>query len=334
MDRKVGVAVAGAGGAAQVVHLPILKRLPDVEVVGIVDLQVEKARTIAERFNISETARELGELESLEDVGAVLVCTPNATHEEVVAAALEAGKHVLCERPVATTSEAARRMLDRAEEAGRHLMVAMNHRFQLDVRNVRQFVASGELGESFFVRSSLLHQRERRPRQGWRRDPDLSGGGVLMDLGVQAVDLALWILGYPAVERIATRVHRRTDVEESAVLLMAVEGGASVSVEVSWELMEESDRHSLYVLGTSGSAHTPPLRVLKEMETGLSDVTPPLDVSQGNLYTASYRQEWAEFLRRVRGEVEAEPQEEQVELMRVIEACYRSAREGREVEPS
>lgn len=323
--------VIGAGGAAQVVHLPILKRLPDVKLAAVVDANREKARTIADRFDVPFVGRSVEELDGAEAVDAVVVCTPNDSHEENVIAALEMGKHVLCERPISTDSASASRMIEAAKEADRQLMVAMNQRFRYDVRAIKQFVASGELGEIFYVRSAWLNRRHRKPRRGWRRDPARSGGGALMDLGVQAIDVALWLLDFPAVERVTARFHRTGEVEDSAVALLTLEAGVAVGVEASWELHEERDRHALYVLATDGSAELTPFRVLKEMETGLTEVTPPLDTSRGNPYTASYRQEWAEFLRLVRGEKPREVEEEQVALMRVVEACYRSAEEGGEV---
>jgi len=325
------VAVIGAGGVAQVVHLPILKRLPDLDVAAIVDPQRAKARTIADRFGVQGVFQEVGDLASIDGLDAVVICTPNDVHEENAIACLEMGLHVLCERPLSTTSASARRMIEAAEAADRQLMVAMNQRFRYDARAIRQFVASGELGDVFFVRSSWLNRRVNRPRRGWKRLAHRAGGGVLMDLGVQAIDLALWLAGYPRVERVSARFHRREEVEDSAVVLMAIEGGGTVSVEVTWELMEDRDRHAVYVLGTRGSASTSPFRVLKELETGLTEVTPPLDVAPSGLYTASYRQEWAYFLRRVRGERPREVQENQIHLLEVVEACYASVEEEREV---
>lgn len=329
--REIGVGVVGAGAAAQVVHLPILKRLPDVRLAALLDADLDKARTIAERFAVPLVGRDISELEQAERVDAVVVCTPNDSHEPNVLAALEMGLHVLCERPISISSESAARMIEAAERSDRQLMVAMNQRYRYDVRAIKQFVASGELGDVFFVRSAWLNRRHRRPRRGWRRDRRRAGGGALMDLGVQAIDVALWLLDYPPVERVSARFHGSGDVEDSAVALMALEGGGTASVEATWELHEQRDRTSVFALGTSGSASLVPFRVLKELETGLTDVTPPLDRSLGNPYTASYRQEWAEFLRLVRGEKPQEVEAEQVTLMRVVEACYRSAKEGREV---
>ena len=331
MPRDVSLAVIGAGGVSQIVHLPILKRLPDLKVAAIVDTQLSKARTIAERFDVPVAARTLADVPADVAVDAVLVATPTDTHVAVVEEALERGHHVLCERPLAPTSEGAESLIAGAEQAKRQLMVAMNQRYRMDIRAIRQFVATGELGNVILVRSVWLTRSDRRPKRGWRLDPDSSGGGVLMDLGAQALDAALWLLGYPEVERVSAETHPRTAVEDTAVALLTLAGGAVLQMEVSWELRDERDLQSLLVLGTAGSARTSPFQVRRELETGLSDVTPPLDVSEPGLYKASYRQEWADFLRVVRGEMPLEVQAEQVRLARVLEACYRSAREGKEV---
>ena len=124
--RDLRIGVVGAGGAAQVVHLPILKRLPDVELVALIDADVNKARTIAERFEIPFVGQEVSELEGLDRVDAVVVCTPNDMHEEHVIAALELGMHVMCERPISVTSASAVHMVRVAKATGYHLMVAMN----------------------------------------------------------------------------------------------------------------------------------------------------------------------------------------------------------------
>lgn len=331
MERPVRVGVVGAGGAAQVVHLPILARMHGVEIAGIADPERQKARTIADRFGVSDTAPSLEELPRFGELDAAVVCTPNETHGRVVRRALGGGLHVLCERPLAVDADGVERMLEAARDAGRHLMVAMNHRYRLDLRHMRKFVRSGEIGDPFFLRASWLNQRGRRPRRGWRRDPDRAGGGVLMDLGVSAMDAALWLLDFPPVQRVTAHFHEGGRVEESAAVLMRLAGELTVSIEVTWELMAEGSQHGLFALGSQGSAETPPLKLLKEMETGPADVTPPLD-EEGNLYTASYRHEWETFLRLVRGDEQAGVPRDQVELMRVVEACYRSAREGREVE--
>ena len=331
MARDVKVAVVGAGGAAQVVHLPILGRLPDVEVVGIVDPQLAKAETVADRFGIPRFVGTYAELAAETSPEAVLVCSPTAQHEQVVIEALRGGAHVLCERPLTVSSSSAERIISIARQADRELMVAMNLRFRFDMRAIRQFVLSGELGDVVQIRSTWLNRRYRRPRGGWREKPEISGGGVLMDLGAQAVDIAMWILDYPAVERVTAGLGDSGDaVEASAFVLIELEGGRTVTVEVTWELPDEKDRHEVVVIGTRGTARTSPFRVQSRMETGIVDVTPPLSKKGPSLYTDSYRQEWAEFLRMVRGETEGYAPDEQVDLMRILEACYESAEAGQD----
>jgi len=331
VPRTVKVAVVGAGGAAQVVHLPILKRLADVKVAGLVDTDLSKARTIAERFQVQAVARDLDELAERAPYDAVLICSPTSEHESGVLSALEHGAHVMCERPFVTEPACARRLLDAAAGAGRELMVANNLRYRFDLRAIKNFVAHGEAGTVQHIRSNWLNRRSRRPRRGWRRDPSRAGGGALMDLGAQALDVLLWILDYPAVERLCARLHGSGDVETAGVVHLALAGGTSASVEVTWELIDDRDRHSVVVLGDRGSAYSYPLQLLTESESGVLDVTPPIDRPPSDLYTDSYRQEWAAFLRHVRGEEPSPFAEDQVRLIEILEACYISAREGREI---
>lgn len=330
--KDVRVAVLGAGGAAQVVHLPILARLRGVEVVGLVDPDRRKTATIGDRFGVPEVADDLASLAPGEPLDAVVVCTPNGAHEEGVLAALERGAHVLCERPLTVSSASARRLVDAADAAGRQLMVANNHRYRHDFRLIRQFVASGELGDAFFVRSSWLNRRSRRPRRGWRTDAKHAGGGVMMDLGAQGLDLALWSVGYPAVRRVTCRMGGDRGAETSAFMQIAAER-VTLQVNVTWELIDDHDQHELRILGTEGSATTFPLRVHRRLETGIAEVTPPISRALSALYKDSYRQEWADFLRIVRGEAPVEPENRQVELMRIVEACYKSADTGAAVTP-
>jgi predicted dehydrogenase len=327
----VSVAVVGAGGAAQVVHLPILKRLDAVKVAGLVDTDISKAKTIAERFQVDAVAANLDDLAERAPYDAVLICSPTAEHEAGVLSALGHGAHVMCERPFVTASATARRLLDAAAAADRELMVANNLRYRFDLRAIKNFVAHGEAGAVQHIRSNWLNRRSHRPRRGWRRDPSRAGGGALMDLGAQALDVLLWILDYPEVERLCARLHGGGDVETSAVVHLAMSGGTSASVEVTWELIDDRDRHSVVVLGERGSAYSYPLQLLTETESGVMDVTPPIDRPPSELYTDSYRQEWAAFLRHVRGEEVSAPADDQVRLIEILEACYRSARQGREV---
>ena len=153
-----------------------------------------------------------------------------------------------------------------------------------------------------------------------------------MDLGAQALDLALWSIGYPEVERVSCRMAGDLGVETSAFIQLG-STRATVQVEVTWELIDDHDQHELLILGSEGSASSFPLRVHRRLETGIADVSPPLSRAPNTLYQDSYRQEWAYFLRIVRGEATIEPETRQVSLMQIVEACYRSADSGTEAAP-
>jgi predicted dehydrogenase len=328
----VRVAVLGAGSIAQVVHLPILSRMRGVEVVAIADRDAHTARTIARRFGVEQVATRSADVLT-DDVDAVVVCTPSNRHETQVLAALRAGKHVLCEKPLALTEKGAAAILDE-EGAAERLMVAMNQRFRPDAVALRQFVTGGELGEAFYLKTGWLNRYRPRGRT-WRDRKATAGGGAFMDLGLQMLDLAMWTLGYPEPERISAHMRGRpeSEVEDSAVVVLRLADDRLVNLECTWNMPAQRDRQFLHVMGTAGSGSLSPLAVFKEMPAGLVDVTPQLPAARENLFTASYRNELAQFVEAVRGERVPEPPREHLVLMRLVEAAYRSVQEGREVVP-
>jgi predicted dehydrogenase len=332
-DGRTRVALLGLGAIAQVVHLPILSQLPNAALLGACDFDYAKARAIAGRFGIPRVYRSDNEVLDADDIDAIVICTPSHLHESQAIAALERGKHVLVEKPLALDAAAAERVVAAAELAGRSLMVAMNNRYRPDAMALKPFADGGELGELFLVRGAWLNRKVRVIRPTWRHRKATAGGGAMMDLGVQTLDLALWLLGYPRVGSIVCHMHRGEglEVEDTAAMVLRLAGGASISLTVSWSLVADRDRHYLRLLGSRGSGAISPLAVFKEVETGLLDVTPSLPPGRENPYTASYRHELQHFLRVVRGEEDAILPREQIDLMRVVALAYRSAEEKREV---
>ncbi|HYJ79060.1 MAG TPA: Gfo/Idh/MocA family oxidoreductase [Longimicrobiaceae bacterium] len=325
----IRVAVVGAGAIAQVVHLPILSRMRGVEVAAVSDKDEHAARTIAARYGAA-AVREAEEVWGDASIDAVVVCTPSARHEENVREALRAGKYVLCEKPLALDAAGVERILQE-EGAGERLLVAMNQRFRADARALRSFVASGELGDVFYLKAGWLN-RAKPVGRSWRERRS-AGGGALMELGIQMLDLGLWIMGYPAALRVSAHTHRApgAEVEDAATLLVRLDGGRVVNLEVTWNLLARKDRQFLHLLGSAGSGSLSPLAVFREMATGLANVTPALPPGPENPFTASYRNELQHFIEVVRGERKPDPAAEHLELMRVMEAAYRSAEEGREI---
>lgn len=328
-STPVRIAVLGAGSIAQVVHLPILTRMRGVTVAALADRDAHTARTIASRFGVERVSTRSADVLT-DDIDAVVVCTPSNRHEEQVRAALRAGKHVLCEKPLALTEEGAARLLE--EEGAGRLMVAMNQRFRPDAMALRQFVAGGELGDPFYLKTGWLNRYRPRGRT-WRDRKATAGGGAFMDLGIQMLDLALWMLGYPEPERISAHMRGRpeNEVEDSAVVVLRLADDRLVNLECTWNMPAQRDRQFLHVMGTSGSGSLSPLAVFKEMPAGLAEVTPQLPAARENLFTASYRNELARFVEVVRGRAESSVPMEHRMLMRLVEAAYRSANERREV---
>jgi predicted dehydrogenase len=327
------VALLGLGAIAQVVHLPILSQLDGADLVGVCDDDFAKARAIAGRFGIPRVFRDDDEVFAADDIDALVICTPSHMHEAQAIAALESGKHVLVEKPLALDAAAAQRVIDAANRTGKAVMVAMNNRYRPDAMALKPFADGGELGDVFLVRGAWLNRKVRVLRPTWRHKKATAGGGAMMDLGVQTLDLALWLMGFPKVDSIVCHTHHSPgfEVEDTAAMILRLAGGAGISLTVSWSLVAERDRHYLRVLGTRGSGAISPLAVYKEMETGLIDVTPSLPPGRENPYTASYRHELQHFVRVVRGEEQVAVPREQVELMRIVALAYRSAAEQREV---
>lgn len=331
---ELRVGLLGLGSIAQVVHLPILTQLPGVKLVAVCDVDNAKARAIAARFGIPRVHASDTEVWRADDLDAIVICTPSHLHAEQSICALEAGKHVLVEKPLGLTAQDAQKVIDAAEKAGRTLMVAMNHRYRPDIAALKPFADGGELGTIFLTRGAWLNRKLRLTRPTWRHRKATAGGGALMDLGVQLLDLCLWMLRFPPLASVSAHTHpgEGMEVEDTAAFLGLLKDGGVISLTMSWSLVAERDRHYMRMLGTRGSAAIQPLAVYKEVDTGLIDVTPNIASNRENLYTASYRQELDHFARCARGEETVPLPTEQVQLMRVIALAYRSARERRELE--
>ncbi len=335
-DVKSGplqVGILGVGAVTQVVHLPMFSERPDVDVIAVSDPDRMKAESLAARF---EVPRVLSDEEILldDEVQAAAICAPNHLHESLAVEALERGKHVLVEKPLAMSAEGVQRVLDAATASGRHLAIGMNHRFRPDVGALASFVAGGELGDLYAVRANSLARKIPVVGSTWRERREEAGGGALMDLGIPILDLAFWLVGYPRITRV-TAVFRSggAEVEEAATVFAVSESGIAFSVEVSWNLFEEADRHHCRVMGTEGSGSLPPLNIHKQLGGRPMDVTPRQPKTRGgeNRFHNAYRRLLDQFVRAVLGESDVPAPVEQVQLMEVVAAAYRSAEEGREI---
>jgi predicted dehydrogenase len=187
--------------------------------------------------------RTVGSLDALleEQLDAVVIATPSALHAEQAIRALERGLAVFCQRPLGRSGPEARRVVDAARAADRLLAVDLSYRHLAGVAELRRMVQGGGLGRVYAV--NLVFHDPYGPDEPWFHDPRLSGGGCVIDLGVHLVDLALWLLGFPALERVTAALRaggaphvRGEGVEDFAAAQLELAGGTAVQLACSWRL--------------------------------------------------------------------------------------------------
>jgi predicted dehydrogenase len=334
MSDPVRIGLIGAGAVVQVAHLPVLKKLKNVQLAAICDVDLPKARALAERFGIRDVFDDIEDLLAHEQVDALLIATPNHLHEPHILAALAANAHVLVEKPVALTATGAQKVAKAAEKRGRVVMAGMTHRYRPDAQAVRSFVQNGELGEIDSVRASWHVARFARAALGWRQRRDEAGGGAMLDLGLTMLDLCFWLAGNPAPARVsATLAKPKGDraVEQSGSAYVVCENGASIFVDVTWRHIGEGERFGVGLRGSKGTAGINPLHVWKELNGVAHDVSPTGSLSRETAFSASFRAQWAHILAAIAREAELPPAHEQIPLLRVNEAIYKSAADGKDV---
>ena len=205
------------------------------EVAAVANHRLPTAEAFAERHGIERVTTDWRAVATDPTIDAVVVGTPNALHAEQSVAALEAGRHVLVEKPMAVTVAECDAMLAAASGSGASLMVAHCWRFHDDVRAVRDRIAAGELGEIVKTRGYGVHAGW--GPDGWFTDPALAGGGALLDMGVHAIDTARFLLGDPAPTQVRAVVGTRYgsyDVDDDAIVLIPWDQGTNSLVESGW----------------------------------------------------------------------------------------------------
>ncbi len=335
MARKnVRIGLVGAGAAAQINHIPALKKAEGLELAAIVDRDPEKAQQVAQRFGIPVAFSRLDDLLADESIDAVDLCTPNFLHQPMAVAALEAGKHVLCERPLARSAQEAVAMVKAAKKADRLCLCAVQHRFRPDAQLLKKFVEKGDLGGIFHAKAGWLRQRTTWDSDEWRRTKRESGGGVVLDLGFQMLDLALWVMGSPKVESVTAGVHRsrKGEVEDSATAFFRLATGATLTLELTWGLLMEKDFAYLNLFGSGGAALLNPFRLHKGMHGQLVNVTPATLDTAKNQYKLSIEAQIAHVADVLRkGARPMGTADEILPVMELMDAVYRSAEQGKEV---
>lgn len=325
------IALVGAGAIAQLAHLPVLSRIKGATLVAICDNDGVKAGALAQRLGVPDVFTDIDELLEYDRLDAVVIATPNHLHEPHALRALQAKVHVLCERPLSLTSGGVKRILASAEKANRMVVVGNNHRFRSDVQQLNRFLQGGELGRIIGMRAGQYQFKS--GQQGWRFRKAEAGGGAFLEHGYQLLDLALWLSDFPEPVRVTAHMDRPkpTAVEDSMLVHLECAGGISYSFDISWDYVGQDERWWFEVLSTRGSARLAPLRVVKDLNGRPTNVSPTGAAARESVFLQSYRAELAHFVSMLREQSPYEPPEDQLKVMRVVEAIYRSAEEGREI---
>jgi predicted dehydrogenase len=332
-NKRIKVAVIGAGNVAQIAHLPAYKSHPDVELTALVEEDLTKGRRVAQQFGVKKVYEDFTRMLNKEEIDAVDICTPNYLHAPMAITALRSGHHVLCEKPIARNAAEAKKMVDTAKKSKKILMVAMNNRFRQDVEVLQKFIKSGELGNIQLVKAGWRRMAQDWQDRRWFTDQKKSGGGALLDLGLPKMDLAMWIAGLKKPTRVTCNLFRRagrSGVEDSACAMVNFAGGSCLVLEVTWNLLEPKDHVYLEVYGSKGAATLYPFRVHKAMHGHLVNVTPAIE--QRNFYKESYRREIRHFVECIqRKRKPLTTGAEAASVLKILDAMYESASRGCEV---
>jgi len=260
---RVGVIGLGIGRS----HIRGYQSHHGAEVVAIADLDETRLRLAGDEFKVPHRYRDAQEMLAKENLDVVSVCTPNKFHRPMTLAALRAGCHVLCEKPMAMNAAEGREMLAAAEKAGKRLMINFSYRFLPPSWAIKTHIDAGTLGEIYFARTTWLRRRFIPGFGGWFVQREFSGGGPIIDLGVHRLDLALWLMGYPKPvwvlastynhigKRLAEENGARFDVEDFGVALIKFKNGATLELEASWAShIAEQELMETRLFGTLGGA--------------------------------------------------------------------------------
>ena len=195
MERKFRIGIIGCGGIANSKHMPSLTRQPNAELVAFCDIIEERAQKACAEYGAegAKVYTDYKELLKDETIDIVHVCTPNREHSFITVDALEAGKHVMCEKPMAINGEEAQKMLDAAKRTGKKLSIGYQNRYRPDSWYLKRACEADELGEIYYAKAHAVRRRG-VPTWGVFIDEYEQGGGPLIDIGTHALDLTLWMM--------------------------------------------------------------------------------------------------------------------------------------------
>lgn len=331
-SKLISLGIIGLGTQAQLVHIPVLQQIKGIKILGVTDLDETKGKRYAQKQGIMwfDTPEELFNC----GIDAVIILTPNNSHYPLTIGALNSGIHVIIEKPIARNFQEAEKMVALAEKKQKHLLVLMNQRFRTDSRVVKNYIKKGIIGDVYRIRCGWMTKWDRWHRPEWLRDKKIAGGGVLMDYGIQLIDLFLWMMNFPKVTRVGAitkRIGIPGNVEDAVIATLYLEKGVVVTVEVSWSLLANESEAWFVFAGTKGRAYMNPVKIhVFENEKILT--TYPLKKKNTLINKGSFESELRHFIEVLREGVSAgSTGRECLQSLKVVEAIYESAKTGHEI---
>lgn len=277
MSKILKVGVIGTGSIATQGHIPGFKNIPDVDVVAVCDSNATRADEVAQKYNISGVYDRIEDIVCLPYIDAVSLALPNYLHASSAICALNHGKHVFCEKPLATSLEDGEEMIKAAERNQKILAMNMSFRYAAELAVLKEAVQNGSFGNIKYIYISLIRRNGIPGLGSWFTNKKYAGGGVLMDIGAHMIDIALWLLDFPAVHSVwcrnlsdhgskglgagnwgADRVKAGTfDVEDFSFVQILLKSGCLINVEVSWAI-HGKDEERLRIIGDKGGGDIQP----------------------------------------------------------------------------
>jgi len=347
---KVRIAIIGAGTVAYKHHIPAFLNCDDAEVLAVCDLNKERADKLAEQFKIPKVFYDVGDLLTDTSIDAVSICTGNHTHHDITIESAKAGKHILCEKPMAINVEQAVEMKNAVEQHGVTFMMGFVNRFRIESRIIREFSEKDTFGEIYYARCGWL--RRRGSPSGWFTDSKKSGGGPVIDIGVHVIDLTWYLMGRPKPIAVSGVVHKRigqyetkgtqrweagekTDssfsTEDSANALIRFENDVSLSVDVSWAINGKEEEMYSKLYGTKGGASFNPLEIYREENNYLTDTIPI--IKEGSGWQSAFEYEINHFIECIKKhKAPISSVEEGLTIQKMLTGIYDSAARGREID--
>lgn len=346
--EELRVGIIGAGGIAQERHIPALIALKNkVVITAVCDVNETKAQEAATEYGIPHFFKEYEEMFSTIAIDAVVICTPNKFHTAITITALEAGAHVLCEKPMAMTTTECRAMADAAKSAGKLLSIGYHYRHTDAARMAKEAMQAQQIGDPLVTRIQAMRRRK-VPGWGVFTNKELQGGGSLIDYGCHFIDLAFWLLNYPepvevmgrAYNRLSTTPnqvnewgafdHQTFNVDDHVSSYITFKDGSSLQFECSWAANIKEDQMHLSVSGTEGGLNVYPFEVYRPQDNvyQLSEG----EADQHHNETEAGNRQIRNFVNSCLGieSLLVEP-EEALQVNQIIEAIYQSNDQGRSV---